>query len=439
MSLTFIDLFAGIGGFHFAGTTNGWRCVWANEHDPAAAHQYRTATGVDPDERSIQDVPSTSIPDHDVLFAGFPCQPYSVMGKRKGLADPRAKTIFEIFRILTDLQPQAFVLENVKGLATMDGGSVLSQIEKGLRESGYEVRHRALWADDFGVPQHRERFFIVGFRDQGRATAFRWPLGDSEHPPLQDVLVPDEEVDKDLWFTDDEKKRVRQNIINPANLPLKPAIWRYEDKKDETYILNKVNTLLTATWKMRMHVNGERCVTARELLRFQSFPDSVPIAGSYNQIKHQTGNAVPVLMAAAVAKAVQNALEAEVKVSAPVKKVSVAAPIERQEVNEPVTAFVPELQQEKVSEPALKVSVPVEEGQQAAEQQREPRRSQSAAAPIVEGQRVHTQEVSVPIGVQLSGLESLRAYRVEVEALSAALAELNRLSAASAAPLGGVP
>ncbi|MFA5423231.1 MAG: DNA (cytosine-5-)-methyltransferase [Phycisphaerae bacterium] len=205
--LTFIDLFAGIGGTRLAFEKAGCRCVFSSEWDKFAQQTYEANFGEKP-HGDIRKIPSSEIPDHDILVAGFPCQPFSIsgvskknaLGKPHGFDDPTQGTLFfEIKRILRDKKPSAFLLENVKNLKSHDGGKtyqvILYSLEKDL---GYSVYPAVLDADAY-VPQHRERLFIVGFRK--KPSSFTFP----EHrpkrkPKFRDIL--EKEVDEKYTLTD---------------------------------------------------------------------------------------------------------------------------------------------------------------------------------------------------------------------------------------------
>lgn len=159
-----VELFAGIGGFRLAADGLGWRTVWANDLCPRACRVYRERFGGEVlREGDLRDY-LAEIPAHDVLTAGFPCQPFSSAGKKKGLRDPRG-TLFEaIASLLVRCRPPTFVLENVKRLLTMEGGSHFATILRALTTAGYRVEWRLLNAMDLGLPQNRQRVFLVGKR-----------------------------------------------------------------------------------------------------------------------------------------------------------------------------------------------------------------------------------------------------------------------------------
>ena len=160
----FIDLFSGIGGFHTAFKEIGGECVFASEIDKFAKQAYTTLHGLEP-HGDITKIDAKDIPDHDVIAAGFPCQSFSVAGKRGGFEDARGTLFFEVARIADEKKPKILLLENVKGLVGHDKGKTLDTIVKTLNEIGYRVDFEVLNSKYFGVPQNRERIFIVAIRE----------------------------------------------------------------------------------------------------------------------------------------------------------------------------------------------------------------------------------------------------------------------------------
>jgi len=175
-NMTFIDLFCGIGGFRLGMERAGHKCVWSNDIDLHCAKIYEKNFGEKPDTRSIRDVSVEEIPDHDILCGGFPCQSFSIAGKRRGFQDTRGTLFFEIARIIKAKKPSYLFLENVKGLLSHDNGRTFETIITTLDELGYDTQWMVLNSKDYGVPQSRERIFIVGhLRGKPRPSVF--PIG----------------------------------------------------------------------------------------------------------------------------------------------------------------------------------------------------------------------------------------------------------------------
>ncbi|MBC6428574.1 MAG: DNA (cytosine-5-)-methyltransferase [Cellvibrionales bacterium] len=287
---TFIDLFAGIGGFHLAAQANGMECVFASEIDAPARAVYASNFGTAP-HGDITQIPTAAIPDHDLLCAGFPCQPFSIIGKRGGFADTRGTLFFEIARILEAKRPTAFVLENVKQLVTADRGRVLARILETLEELGYQVDHRVLNALDFGLPQKRERVLIVGRLDT--LAGFRWPQRQADGQTLADILEPTPDP---RHFASPHIRQARQTAHRAA---VQPAIWH--ENKGGNISSHPFSCALRAGASYNyLLVDGIRRLTPREMFRLQGFPDSFRLPAKDSQARKQAGNAVPVPMVTAV-------------------------------------------------------------------------------------------------------------------------------------------
>jgi len=179
--IRFIELFAGIGGFRLGlERADQFKCVWSNDIDRHASKCYREHWGGGTHfEGDIRSVDADSIPDHDLLTGGFPCQAFSVAGKRRGFADTRGTLFFEVARIAKAKQPKLLLLENVKGLLSHGGGKTFETILITLDELGYDVEWQVLDSQYFGVPQHRERVFIVGHL-RGKPTSQIFPVFESD-------------------------------------------------------------------------------------------------------------------------------------------------------------------------------------------------------------------------------------------------------------------
>lgn len=163
---TFIDLFAGIGGFHLAAKQNGGECLMACEIDQAAKQTYLANHEVTNFVEDITKIEIKNIPSHDLLCAGFPCQPFSQAGFKKGFNDIRGTLFFYIAEIIRVKKPKAFFLENVRHLLNHDDGKTLAKIKQVLEELGYSCFYKVVKASDFGLPQYRPRLFIVGFKNK---------------------------------------------------------------------------------------------------------------------------------------------------------------------------------------------------------------------------------------------------------------------------------
>lgn len=293
MSFTYIDLFAGIGGFHIAADSLGGTCVFASEINAEARRAYKENYGFEPDG-DITEIAASDIPEHDVLLAGFPCQPFSIIGNKLGFDDARGTLFFEIARILKEKRPKLFVLENVRQLSSHNKGETLKTILKTLKELGYAVSWKVLNALDFGLPQKRERTIIVGFLDKNIEFSFPEKTGAGK---LEDVLEPDETVDK-KYFASERIARKRLSS-HKSEYPL--GIW-HENKSGNISSYPYSCALRAGASYNYLLVNGKRRLTPRETLRLQGFPDSFKIVCNDNQTRKQAGNAVPVNVIRAVLK-----------------------------------------------------------------------------------------------------------------------------------------
>ena len=208
-NLKFIDLFAGIGGFHQAMVSYGAKCVFASEWDKNATQTYEANYNIKP-YGDITEINEKDIPEHDVLCGGFPCQAFSVSGRQKGFDDSRGTLFFDIVRIAKYHKPKLIFLENVKNFEIHNGGNTLKVVVRTLSELGYEVSYKILNASNFGLPQNRKRIFFVCFRKDIVLDKFEFPNPTNEKVSLIDIL----EKDADAKIID------RLDIIIKKVLPL---------------------------------------------------------------------------------------------------------------------------------------------------------------------------------------------------------------------------
>lgn len=302
MGFTYIDLFAGIGGFHQAADSLGGRCLFASEIDTEAKRAYIANYNLVP-HGDIVKIDTKDIPDHDVLLAGFPCQPFSIIGNRLGFDDIRGTLFFEIARILKEKRPKLFILENVKQLSRHNEGKTLQTILHTLENLGYKVYWSVLNALNFGLPQKRERTIIVGFRNND--VCFSFPTTKTTGR-LEDVLEPDEDVDAKFFASE----RIIQKRLEKHQSECSPSIW-HENKSGNISSYPYSCALRAGASYNYLLVNGCRRLTPREMLRLQGFPDTFQLVCNDSQTRKQAGNAVPVNVIKAVLK---EALHAEAEV-----------------------------------------------------------------------------------------------------------------------------
>ena len=319
MKFTFIDLFAGIGGFHEAAKELGGHCVFASEIDKFAQQTYEANHGMKP-QGDITKIDAKHIPDHDILFAGFPCQAFSVAGKRLGFEDTRGTLFFEIARILKEKQPKMFLLENVKGLKNHNDGKTLEVILTTLKDLGYEVHYTVLNARDYGVPQNRERIFFVGFKEP---RAFAWPekkpkiilseyFGGYWHKDIANTVRSsgrgsgiDDKHNWDSYLVHDCKKHLltEKAINRMEKWKLNGATSTCLLEKNATHTPTLRSTYYKDCTKITINDTcGIRKLSPKECGLLQGFPESFIIPVSDTQAYKQFGNAVCVPVVKAILK-----------------------------------------------------------------------------------------------------------------------------------------
>ena len=294
--IKFIDLFCGIGGFRTAMDEacreNGLipKCVFSSDIDPFCQDSYETNFGHRP-AGDITQVHEKNIPDHDILFAGFPCQPFSIIGQMQGFNDIRGTLFFDIARIIKYKKPKAFILENVKQLVGHNGGKTLKTIIKTLQKDlGYNVQYAVLNALDYGLPQKRERVIIVGHREP---IYFSFPSPVRPFKPLSEIL--EKRVEKKHYASDYVKEKRKQTHKSAYKL----SIW-HENKAGNVCSYPYSCALRAGASYNYLLVNGERRLTPREMFRLQGFPETYKIIPNDSQARKQAGNAVPVNIVKAV-------------------------------------------------------------------------------------------------------------------------------------------
>ena len=235
------------------------------------------------------------------MLAGFPCQPFSIIGDKQGFEDTRGTLFFDIARILQHKRPAAFLLENVKQLVSHNQGQTFSVIRDKLSGLGYTTYHKVLNALDYGLPQKRERIFIIGFRDP---VSFTFPPATQTYKPLSEILEPDHSVDPSLLASE---RICKSRLAKCGTNPILPSIW-HENKAGNVSALPFSCALRAGASYNYLLVNGNRRPSSRELLRLQGFPEHFDILGSYTQIRKQIGNSVAVPVVHAVAKQMLKAM-----------------------------------------------------------------------------------------------------------------------------------
>ena len=345
----FIDLFAGIGGFHLAMHENRGECVFASEIDEFARATYiENFKNISPHifdnslfNKDINDknLDYGDIPDFDILCAGFPCQPFSYAGKNEGFEDKTRGTLFfSILKILEEKKPQAFLLENVKGIKSQDKGRTLETIVSSLESLGYNVKWKIIDSLNFGIPQKRERWYCVGFLNDD--LDFQFPSGSEnittleeiieENPSQDDLRLPDQEIDRinfhfDNFHPEDNIRVEHDNsMYDPGTKKGKHGVYSYQkpdgslrfhvgdkaktqiqemfytckDTYSPTIIYNRVPKL----WDIK------RKLSVKECLRLQGFPDNFKFPVSNHQAYKQLGNSIALPVVKEISKNIIEAL-----------------------------------------------------------------------------------------------------------------------------------
>lgn len=313
----FIDLFAGVGGFRLAMQNLGGKCVFTSEWDKDAQKTYRANFGEVPFGDITKEATKKFIPDgFDVLCAGFPCQAFSIAGKRGGFEDTRGTLFFDVAEIIKRKKPKAIFLENVKGLRNHNGGKTLATILNVLRNDlDYFVPEpQIVNAKDFGVPQHRERIYIVGFRKDQGVTEFEYPKPLKKKVKFADVKEKKVPATKYFLSTQyvqtlinhKERHESKGNGFGFAIIPddgIANAIVVGGMGRERNLVYDHRITDFTPTTHIKGTVNREgiRKMTPREWARLQGFPDNYVIPVADASAYKQFGNsvAVPAIQATA--------------------------------------------------------------------------------------------------------------------------------------------
>lgn len=287
-----IDLFAGIGGIRLGfeqAFGKDLECVFTSEIDKFAIQTYTENFGNENIYGDITKISEKDIPEHDILLAGFPCQPFSQAGLKKGFKDTRGTLFFDIERILISKKPKAFLLENVKQLKGHDKGNTLKVILQHLNDTGYKTCVKVLAAKDFGIPQNRERIYIVGFLD--KTVDFKFPEPMKKEIKVGDILEKDPNekytISDKLWAGHQRRKLMHKEKGNGFGYGLFNENSPYTNTISARYYKDGSEILIEQKGK------NPRKLTPREAARLQGFPETYKIdAVSDNQLYKQFGNSV---------------------------------------------------------------------------------------------------------------------------------------------------
>lgn len=297
---TFVDLFAGIGGMRIAAENNSGLCVFSSEIDKFCQKTYQANFNEIP-FGDITLINEKDIPDMDLLIAGFPCQPFSIAGLKKGFEDKTKGTLFfDICRIIKEKQPNAILLENVKNLTSHNKGNTFKVIKESLEELNYTIFSEVIDAQYYNVPQHRERTYIVGFK---KKCDFSFPPKITNDPiPIKNILQNN--VDDKYTLSDKTWNRL---IEHKAKQQEKGNNFGYQlvnlDKPSYTltahYAKDPIDILIPQEGK------NPRKLTPRECARLQGFPDDFIIPVSNTQAYKQFGNSVAIPVVTLIIKEIK--------------------------------------------------------------------------------------------------------------------------------------
>jgi DNA (cytosine-5)-methyltransferase 1 len=313
---TFIDLFAGIGGFRLGLESLGTKCVFSSEINLDAKETYK-ANFEDYPNGDIRTIKEEDIPNHDILCAGFPCQSFSAGGKKLGFADSRGTLFFEVARIVNYRKPQVVFLENVMYLVEHDGGRTLSVIEATIRELGYSFYYQIFNSADYGVPQQRKRTYMVCFRNDLGITSFCFPFPIPLRRRIKDILIHEEELLQPLYRERDiypPKRKPRTN----TNEVILYGFFHKGRQGERVYRTNGVSITIETCNKGYYLVSEEdsaplkiRKLHQRECARLMGFPDSFKLHSNAAVAYRQLGNSVVVDVIQYIAISIARALRHE--------------------------------------------------------------------------------------------------------------------------------
>lgn len=318
-NFTFIDLFAGLGGFRIALESLGGNCVFSSEINSHACEIYNANFGENP-FNDITKISAENIPDFDILCAGFPCQAFSIAGKKKGFEDTRGTLFFDICRIIKEKKPSVLLLENVKNLIKHDSGNTFKTIVSSLEHLGYIVSFNLLNAKDFGVPQHRERIIIVAVRRDLSHNAFSFNLNCKtsvnlkdffpnlhEYPPLAleeyTIISQEHKLQKSgLIFCGYRNKNIRKNGVKENSLHLS----RTHKQPNRIYHINGTHPTLSSQESSGRYFiyDGSKVfkLQLNDCFHLMGFPENYIKIGSQANLYNRIGNSVCIPMIREVMK-----------------------------------------------------------------------------------------------------------------------------------------
>lgn len=296
--MTFIDLFAGLGGFRIALESLGAKCIYSNEWNKPVQEVYLENFGEVP-EGDITKVDENTIPEHDILCAGFPCQAFSISGKQKGFEDNRGTLFFDVARIVGAKKPKIVFMENVKNFATHNAGRTLSLVKATMEKLGYQFYQEILNAVDYGIPQKRERIYMVCFRNDLNVNEFSFPKPFLLERHVEDYLIKEESLVKHLYVDRPDTYYNGNPDTQYSNKSIRLGTVNKGGQGERIYSVKGIAITLSANGggvfaKTGGYlVNGKtRKLHPRECARIMGFPDSYKLSKSSSQAYKQLGNSV---------------------------------------------------------------------------------------------------------------------------------------------------
>ena len=316
-----VSLFCGCGGtdvglkgdFEFLGqhySSNNVDIVFANDIEPKAIEILEANFSCPTFVGDIKALDHKLIPEHDLLTGGFPCQSFSIVAQnppRLGIKDEKGELFFEMCKVLREKKPSVFIAENVKGILSANKKEAFPLILEEFRKSGYYVTWKLLNSVDFGVPQKRERVFIVGFKSEKHFKNFKFPIFDNlKQATLSDVIFPESEIDPKYYFSE----RAVQGLLN-SNKKMNKGRAQDVNQPCNTVGAHLAKVSLNSTDPVLCIEGKYRRFTPREVARIQSFPDTFKLVGSDAAQYKALGNAIPPVMFWHLVQEVRAALNVE--------------------------------------------------------------------------------------------------------------------------------
>ena len=263
--LSFIDLFCGIGSFHYSFKKLNWKCVMASDVDQTCRKTYELNHNIEP-LGDITEIEPNEIKPYDILCAGFPCQPFSQCGKHLGFDDPRGSMFFQVLKFIKTNKPNIVILENVKGLLSHNGGETIKEMIRLLNEENYETDYKVLCCSDYGIPQMRKRLFLIGIS--------------KNHKLVKNI--------KNILNLDEYKKNVNLSEYLQGDFE-KETAYTIRCGGRNSKINNKHN------WDGYIRNGEEYRLTIQDCLKLQGYNEDFKLCGNKSQMWKQLGNTIPTI------------------------------------------------------------------------------------------------------------------------------------------------